>query len=319
MKTPMLHYNSSSPITVLLWMKNFIIQFKNLAPQFCLPENDISDLVLTSKELEILLDKKNLSKPGQQTARTEIHRCIRSAVSSAITLIRRLRKDSNWGDACEKALQIHLLPRKIDFDGVIWKQKNGRRAYSNDECVSVVNWLKNIKNEFGEIGKLHWVSKSNSINLDDIIERTETVLNECTGIRDNYETISDQINNVMQKLRTNTRTIVSQLKSSDGWMEEHALLLNIYPAQMPAYFANFKPIVQLVNREKYVRINFSKTGVCGMNVYSRLQGKTNFGFIGYARRSGGFKDPCPDDPNKTETREYCLKAVVAGKEIGSTE
>jgi hypothetical protein len=158
-----------------------------------------------------------------------------------------------------------------------------------------MNGLKDFHHEIKNTSELLLGSGFDIRSFQILIEKADGALIACDIASTRYLMLLGELDKSLLNLRKSIRSILNRLKASEKWSGQYALLLDIHYLSGLKHIANCKPVVQLTQSVNFVCINFAKIGVNGMNVYSRLQGETDFLFLGYAKRTK-YKDPRPINP-----------------------
>lgn len=156
---------------------------------------------------------------------------------------------------------------------------------------------------------------------------------DITKYQDASQALIDAINKVAIKrneladaiaekemIKANSTQLIRQLAGAIKRMDAYSLnigkQLGLVASSQPVDVTALKPTLKLVAFPGYINVAFNKQRMWTVNIYSRLQGATQWERIGQSKTSP-FVDSRPlKEINKPEIREYAAICYNGDREIG---
>jgi hypothetical protein len=180
----------------------------------------------------------------------------------------------------------------------------------------LVAWGKNFKTKLAQVGPSLGVTPGE-------ISEVETAVDDLTeAIRqNNLAQIAAQAKRkekdaVKKKSLAKIRRMVSRMKTHTGWATNIGEGLGTEAVDQAVDKDNFKPVLKGKALRGFVKIQYIKKGVDGMNIYSRSPEEKEWTFLGFDLRSPYIDTRPLRKPGIPEERLYCAIAVMHDKEIG---
>ncbi len=137
-----------------------------------------------------------------------------------------------------------------------------------------------------------------------------------TVAKRSYESAITHKDLVIKNETANIRNFAKDVKRKTTYTEAIGSDLGIIGTAINFDPAVYKSVLKTEVHPGYLMLKFSKKGAEGINLYSRLQGETNWNKLSFFAHS-----PCIDArpltvANQAENREYMCIGVIKDKEIG---
>jgi len=181
----------------------------------------------------------------------------------------------------------------------------------------LVAWCTNFKTQIdiaatsmGLDQQFVTLQKSICDNITTAIANTDLAKNDYKVKVDIKQSI---IADGIQQLRGAANQIKSNSKYTDGIGQSLGI---VGTPDAPIDTQNFKPTITLALGHGYVIVKFTKKGIEGVNVYSRLQGSATWTFLAHDTHSPYDDHRMLATAGAPENREYMVIGALNDSEIG---
>lgn len=183
--------------------------------------------------------------------------------------------------------------------------------------VALLAWVANFKKQVLNYTTTLNLTTQQVTDLTTSCDNITNAINDTIQAKHEYEVKLNQRDNTIdlevQKLRLGANLIKLNSSYTDGIGQAFDI---IYTPDAPFNPQDYKPVIILISGLNCILIKFTKKGVEGLNLYSRLQGETKWTFLSLCIHSP-YNDNRPlADPTKPENREYMAIGVLNDAEIG---
>ncbi|HEX6428554.1 MAG TPA: hypothetical protein VF008_12745 [Niastella sp.] len=176
-------------------------------------------------------------------------------------------------------------------------------------------WFQNLGKKIGTHGQALGLTA-------DEIKQAET---HCNGASARITEIEQKKNELQQMVAakddlkssalTSIRGFVTRIKAHPAFTEAIGHDLDVIAANNMANVGMNKTTLKAESLPGRVRISFTKKGLSGVNIYTRLQGSAQWQLLGRDNNSP-YDDVRPLANNQPEKREYMAMGVVGDEEVG---
>ncbi len=178
-------------------------------------------------------------------------------------------------------------------------------------------WATNFKTQIALIGSSVGLTDAQIAELQNSCDNITNALNAKIAAKNTY---SQKVNEASTVLATEGQTfhsIANIVKASPGYTAGKGSSLGIINLSNAAFDpTTYKPDLAVTTGNGFVNVKYTKKGVIGINIYTRLQGTAAWTHLILSTHSP-YHDHHPlIDPAKPETREYMVIGVQNDAEIG---
>ena len=141
-------------------------------------------------------------------------------------------------------------------------------------------------------------------------------INDCTKAQ---SLAKEAVANKLSIIKINTdglRTGIQHFKKNKGYTEAIGKALGVVGTDDPVDPDTYKPKISADVFPGHVTIKFTKKGVQGVNIYSKLKGEENWAKLAFDSYSPYTDNRPLHVPGTPETRQYMAMGVVHDHEIG---
>ncbi len=178
-------------------------------------------------------------------------------------------------------------------------------------------WATNFKTQIALIGASVGLTDAQIAELQLSCDNITNALNAKTAAKNTYSQKVDATTTVLSTEGQTFHSISNIIKASPGYTAGKGSSLGIINLADTAFDpTTYKPDLIVSNGNGFVNIKYTKKGVIGVNIYTRLQGVAAWTHLILSTHSP-YHDHHPlTDPTKPETREYMIIGVQNDIEIG---
>ena len=181
----------------------------------------------------------------------------------------------------------------------------------------LLNWLGNLKKQIALVAPVLNLSQSEEDEAIGFCDNMIKSINGCEDARVIYNTKVKEKATILVNESKNIRELANRIKTNKAYTEAIGNQLQIVGTSTSDIDElTFKPTISVQLGHDFVRIKFTKNGVDGVNVYTRLSGEKTWTFLARDTHSP-YDDHRPLAVSGTpEVREYQCMGVVNDVEIG---
>ena len=147
---------------------------------------------------------------------------------------------------------------------------------------------------------------TNTTNSINAVELQKTQLKQTTSAKE------DSKSNSLSLIRSNATVVKQNVSYTDAIGQD----LGIVGTSPAPDFPNMKPALTLKVFPGHINIGFTKKGFTGVNIYTRLQGISNWTFLARDTNSPYTDNRPLAIPGTAETREYMAMGLDTDDEVG---
>ncbi|HLG35295.1 MAG TPA: hypothetical protein VI757_10470 [Bacteroidia bacterium] len=180
----------------------------------------------------------------------------------------------------------------------------------------LIIWGKTFKSKLAQIGASLGVTPGEITEIETAVDDMEEAIKQ-----NNLAQIAAQVKRrekdaTKKKSLAKIRRTVKRMKTHTNWAPNISAGFGTEAVDQKVDKDNFKPVLRGRALRGFVKIQYTKKGVDGMNIYSQYPGDTEWTFLRFDSRS-----PYPDtrplrQPGVPEERLYSAIAVMHDKQIG---
>jgi hypothetical protein len=180
----------------------------------------------------------------------------------------------------------------------------------------LVLWAKNFKTKLAQVGASLGVTAGEITEVETAVDDMAEAIKQNNLAQIAAQAKRKEKDAVKKKSLGKIRRTVSRMKTHTNWGTNIGEGLGTEAVDQKVDKDNFKPALRGKALRGFVKIQYTKKGVDGMNIYSRYAEEKEWTFLGFDLRS-----PYPDTrplrkPGTPEERLYCAIAVMNDKQIG---
>jgi len=180
---------------------------------------------------------------------------------------------------------------------------------------NLTTWGKNLKTMLAGVGASLGMAAGDISGIETAVDEMETAILQNNRAQAAAKAERSTKDEVKKKSLAKIRKTIVRIKTHPNWTSAIGKGLGTEAVDQTVDEKNFKPQLRLTVFRGYVRIQYKKKGVDGMNIYSRLPDEKEWTFLGFDSRS-----PYPDtrplrQPGIPEERLYMAFAVMNDKQI----
>ena len=178
-------------------------------------------------------------------------------------------------------------------------------------------WATNFKTQIPIIGPSVGLSSTQITDLQSSCDNIINALSAKKAAKNEYAQKVDDAANIIANEGQIFHSIANIIKADPGYTAGKGTTLGIVNTPDSSFDpTTYKPEITVSNGNGYVIVKYTKKGVIGVNIYSRLQGVVGWTHLILSTHSP-YHDHHPlADPTKPEVREYMVIGVQNDAEIG---
>lgn len=181
----------------------------------------------------------------------------------------------------------------------------------------LVSWCQNFKTQLPILGAQLSLTQQQIADYTALADSIITSVNDATLAKNDYKLKVDIKNSIIADKKQNLRAIANIIKANPAYTDGIGSSLGILlTADAGIDTTTYKPDITLVLGHGFVIVKFTKKGVEGVNVYSRLQGAQNWTYLSRDTHSPYDDHRMLATAGVPETREYMVVGVINDIEIG---
>ena len=181
----------------------------------------------------------------------------------------------------------------------------------------LVSWCQNFKTQLPILGTQLNLTQQQITDYTALADSIITSVNDATVAKNDYKLKVDIKNSIIADKKQNLRAIANIIKANPAYTDGIGSSLGILLTPDAGIdTTTYKPDITLVLGHGFVIVKFTKKGVEGVNVYTRLQGVHDWTFLSRDTHSPYDDHRMLAQPGTPENREYMVVGVVNDIEIG---
>ncbi|MEI6507289.1 MAG: hypothetical protein WCO54_02325 [Bacteroidota bacterium] len=181
----------------------------------------------------------------------------------------------------------------------------------------LVAWCQNFKTQLPILAAQLNLTQQQITDYTALADSIITSVNDATVSKNDYKLKVDIKNSIIADKKQNLRAIANIIKANPAYTDGIGSSLGIlFTPDAGIDTTTYKPDMSLVLGHGFVIVKFTKKGVEGVNVYTRLQGVHDWTFLSRDTHSPYDDHRMLAQPGTPENREYMVVGVINDIEIG---
>jgi len=190
------------------------------------------------------------------------------------------------------------------------------KSFIPQALAFLVNWLLVLQAKLSIHGITLGMTAAQVSELQSQIGNFLTQSANVEQKRNELQSLIEQRNTVKKTLLGTIRAWVKKWKAHDNYTSAIGEDMDIVPESTVVNPDTYKPVLLATPFSGYVKVEFRKTGLDGINLYGRLKGEPDWKFVARANASP-FQDARPlSEAGTPEAREFTAFGVKNDQQFG---